>query len=30
MLTTLAVNLLASWLRIVMDPLQRWRLEGAS
>jgi peptide/nickel transport system permease protein len=30
MLTTLAVNLLASWLRIVMDPLQRWRLEGVS
>jgi peptide/nickel transport system permease protein len=30
MLTTLAVNLLASWMRIVMDPLQRWRLEGAS
>jgi peptide/nickel transport system permease protein len=30
MLTTLAVNLLASWLRIVMDPLQRWRLEGPS
>jgi peptide/nickel transport system permease protein len=29
MLTTLAINLLASWLRIVMDPLQRWRLEGA-
>jgi peptide/nickel transport system permease protein len=28
MLTTLAVNLLASWLRIAMDPLQRWRLEG--
>jgi peptide/nickel transport system permease protein len=30
MLTTLAVNLLASWLRIAMDPLQRWRLEGTS
>jgi peptide/nickel transport system permease protein len=28
MLTTLAVNMLASWLRIAMDPLQRWRLEG--
>jgi peptide/nickel transport system permease protein len=28
MLTTLAINLFASWLRIVMDPLQRWRLEG--
>ena len=27
MLTTLATNLVASWLRIVMDPLQRWRLE---
>lgn len=30
MLTTLATNLLASWLRIVMDPLQRWRLEGTA
>lgn len=28
MLTTLAVNLLASWLRVAMDPQQRWRLEG--
>jgi peptide/nickel transport system permease protein len=30
MLTTLAINLFASWLRIVMDPLQRWRLEGGA
>jgi peptide/nickel transport system permease protein len=30
MLTTLAINLFASWLRIVMDPMQRWRLEGTS
>lgn len=28
MLTTLACNLLSSWLRIAADPLQRWRLEG--
>lgn len=28
MLTALATNLLASWLRVAMDPLQRWRLEG--
>lgn len=28
MLTTLAINLLASWLRVAMDPQQRWRLEG--
>jgi peptide/nickel transport system permease protein len=27
MLTTLALNLLASWLRIATDPVQRWRLE---
>lgn len=27
MLTTLAINLLASWLRVAMDPQQRWRLE---
>jgi peptide/nickel transport system permease protein len=30
MLTTLATNLVASWLRIVMDPLQRWRLEASA
>lgn len=29
MLTTLALNLLASWLRIAADPEQRWRLEAA-
>jgi len=29
MLTTLALNLLASWLRIATDPVQRWRLEVA-
>ena len=28
MLTTLAVNLLANWLRAVMDPIQRARLEA--
>jgi peptide/nickel transport system permease protein len=28
MLTTLALNLLSSWLRVASDPLQRWRLEG--
>lgn len=27
MLTTLALNLLSSWLRVVTDPTQRWRLE---
>jgi len=28
MLTTLSLNLLSSWLRVAMDPMQRWRLEG--
>jgi peptide/nickel transport system permease protein len=28
-LTTLSLNLLANWLRLVMDPTQRWRLEEA-
>ncbi|MCO5139070.1 MULTISPECIES: ABC transporter permease [unclassified Shinella] len=27
-LTALSLNILASWLRIVTDPQQRWRLEG--
>jgi len=27
MLTTLSINILASWLRRVRDPLQRWRFE---
>ena len=27
MLTTLALNLLSSWVRIAADPVQRWRLE---
>ena len=27
MLTTMSLNLLASWVRIVTDPVQRWRLE---
>jgi peptide/nickel transport system permease protein len=27
MLTTLALNLLSSWVRIATDPVQRWRLE---
>jgi peptide/nickel transport system permease protein len=26
-LTTLSLNLLSSWLRIALDPAQRWRLE---
>jgi peptide/nickel transport system permease protein len=29
MLTTLALNLLSSWMRIATDPVQRWRLEVA-
>ena len=28
MATTLALNILASWIRTVNDPTQRWRLEG--
>ncbi len=28
MLTTLSLNLLSSWLRVAMDPTQRWRLEA--
>ena len=28
-LTTLSLNLLSSWLRIALDPAQRWRLEIA-
>ncbi len=27
MLVALSLNLLSSWLRIVLDPIQRWRLE---
>lgn len=27
MLTALSLNLLASWIRIALDPVQRWRLE---
>lgn len=27
MLTTMALNLLSSWLRVATDPVQRWRLE---
>jgi peptide/nickel transport system permease protein len=30
MMTTVAVNLLSNWVRIVMDPRQRWRLEQTS
>jgi peptide/nickel transport system permease protein len=26
-LTTLSLNLLSNWMRIVLDPVQRWRLE---
>jgi peptide/nickel transport system permease protein len=29
MITTIALNLLSSWVRIAMDPKQRWRLERA-
>lgn len=29
-LTALSLNILASWLRIVSDPQQRWRLEGGA
>jgi peptide/nickel transport system permease protein len=29
-LTTLSLNLLSNWMRIALDPLQRWRLEGRS
>ena len=29
-LTTLSLNLLSNWLRIVLDPAQRWRLEIAA
>lgn len=29
-LTTLSLNLLSNWLRIALDPAQRWRLEIAS
>ena len=28
MLVALSLNLLSSWLRIVLDPRQRWRLEN--
>jgi peptide/nickel transport system permease protein len=27
-LTTMSLNLFANWLRIVGDPVQRWRLEA--
>ncbi|MCD7059719.1 ABC transporter permease [Pelagibacterium sp. HS1C4-1] len=27
-LTTLSLNLLSNWMRIALDPMQRWRLEG--
>ena len=26
-LTTLSLNLLSNWMRIALDPVQRWRLE---
>jgi peptide/nickel transport system permease protein len=29
-LTTLALNLLSNWMRIALDPAQRWRLEARS
>lgn len=28
-LTTMSLNLLSNWLRTVLDPTQRWRLEGS-
>lgn len=28
MLTALALNLLSGWLRLALDPVQRWRLQG--
>ncbi|MNT99869.1 putative D,D-dipeptide transport system permease protein DdpC [compost metagenome] len=28
LLTTLSLNILASWARTVSDPLQRWRLQS--
>jgi peptide/nickel transport system permease protein len=28
MATTLSANLLSNWLRLVTDPVQRWRLEA--
>jgi len=27
-LTTMSLNLLSGWMRIALDPMQRWRLEG--
>jgi peptide/nickel transport system permease protein len=29
-ITTLALNLLSNWLRVALDPAQRWRLEARS
>ncbi len=29
-LTTLSLNLLSNWMRVALDPVQRWRLEGTS
>lgn len=29
-ITTLALNLLSNWMRIALDPAQRWRLEARS
>lgn len=29
-LTTMSLNLLSSWMRIALDPVQRWRLEGGA
>jgi peptide/nickel transport system permease protein len=28
-LTTLSLNLFSNWLRVLTDPVQRWRLEAA-
>ena len=30
MLTTLSLNLLSNWMRVALDPAQRWRLEARS
>ena len=28
MITTLSANLLSNWLRLITDPVQRWRIEA--
>jgi peptide/nickel transport system permease protein len=29
-ITTLALNLVSNWMRVALDPAQRWRLEARS